>query len=88
MKKIYSLILLLGLPLWTVLASGISETELDIEAARALLDRVIPRHAHHFEIETIAQEDGKDVFELEQMGSKIILRGNNGISVASALNYY
>ena len=88
MKKIYSLILLLGLPLWTVLASGISETELDIEAARALLDRVIPRHAHHFEIETIAQEDGKDVFELEQMGSKIVLRGNNGISVASALNYY
>lgn len=36
----------------------------------------------------MARENGKDIFELEQKGKKIVLRGNNGISVASALNHY
>ncbi|MUT98607.1 MAG: hypothetical protein EP145_05410 [Bacteroides uniformis] len=50
--------------------------------------RVVPKYADLFIIEYIPQEKGKDVFELEQSGDKIILRGNNGVSVASALNYY
>lgn len=66
----------------------ISKGELDKEAAYALIKRVIPEYAGNFKVEYIPQEDGKDVFELEQDGKKIILRGNNGVSVASALNYY
>ena len=34
------------------------------------------------------KEGEADIFELEQCGDKIVLRGNNGVSAASALNYY
>ena len=61
---------------------------LDKEAAYALIKRVVGEKAEHFKVEYVAQENGKDVFELEQKGKKIVLRGNNGISVASALNHY
>jgi len=58
------------------------------DAATALLKRIVKDKADAFEIEYIAQENEKDVFELESKGDKIVLRGNNGVSVASALNYY
>lgn len=64
------------------------EGSLNREAAYALIKRVIPDYADKFEVEYIPQEEGKDVFELEQDGEKFILRGNNGVSVACALNYY
>lgn len=58
------------------------------EANQALVKRVIPKYAHHFKIEYIQKVGENDVFELEGVGDKIVLRGNNGVSVASALNYY
>lgn len=61
---------------------------LNKDAAYALIKRVIPEYADLFSVEYVPQENGKDVFELEQIGDKIVLRGNNGVSVASALNYY
>lgn len=54
----------------------------------ALVNRIIPAHASLFGIELITADKGKDVFELESKGNTIMLRGNNGVSVASALNYY
>lgn len=62
--------------------------KLDIVASKNLIKRVIPTYADSFEVEYVGQEEGKDVFELESIGNKIVLRGNNGVSVASALNYY
>ena len=62
--------------------------EFDAAASRALLKRVLPEHAKFFRIEYIASENGCDVFELESKAGKIVLRGNNGVSIASALNYY
>ncbi len=54
-----------------------------------LFARILPSTAvSSFEVEFINSDAGKDVFEIESKGRKIILRGNNGISVASALNYY
>lgn len=64
------------------------EGELDIEASYALIERVVPEYSEIFKVEYVPQQDGKDVFELEQEGSKVVLRGNNGVSVASALNHY
>ncbi|MDD3907905.1 MAG: alpha-N-acetylglucosaminidase TIM-barrel domain-containing protein, partial [Bacteroidales bacterium] len=58
------------------------------KAAMELIQRVLPSHSDKFEVALIAKEDDKDLFEIESVSGKIILRGNNGISIASALNYY
>ena len=39
-------------------------------------------------MELIPSADGHDVFEIESQGNHIVLRGNNGVAVASALNWY
>lgn len=65
-----------------------TKTEKVDDAATALIKRVVKDKAAEFEIEYIYQDNGKDVFELESKNDKIVLRGNNGISIASALNYY
>lgn len=80
----YGIIILFG---FTSCVSNV-QGSLNKKAAFALINRVVPEHADLFSIEYIPQENGKDVFELEQSGNKITLRGNNGVSVASALNYY
>lgn len=58
------------------------------QAAENLIKRVIPKKADHFEVQYIPKENNKDIFEIESKHGKIILKGNNGISVASALKYY
>lgn len=80
----------IGLLCMSCILSGCSGKEgtLDKKAAYALLKRVVGEKAGHFKVEYIAQENGQDVFELEQKGKQIVLRGNNGVSVASALNHY
>jgi alpha-N-acetylglucosaminidase len=52
-----------------------------------LIQRIIPDRANQFDVEIIPS-DSVDWFELESKGDKIVLRGNNGVSVASALYYY
>ena len=55
---------------------------------RALIRRVLPQHAKEFVCEVITQDGGKDVFEIEAKDGKIALRGNNGIAIATAFNWY
>ena len=59
-----------------------------VEGARGLLERLLPQHASAFELEHIPQQDGRDVFELESVGDKVVLRGSSGVGLASALNWY
>jgi alpha-N-acetylglucosaminidase len=59
-----------------------------VRAAEELVARVVPDAARHFVVETIPPDHGHDVFEIESRGDKIVLRGNNAISIASALNWY
>ena len=59
-----------------------------VTAVGGLLERVIPERAKQFVVETIPASNGRDVFEVESRGGKIILRGNDGVSIASALNWY
>lgn len=63
-------------------------TQLNYQAAEALIKRVVPAIAGHFKIEYIPQDNGKDAFEVESKNRHVVLRGNNGVSVASALKYY
>jgi alpha-N-acetylglucosaminidase len=71
-----------------LLARHSAFAQLDTDAAKALLQRVIPARASQFQIEPIKDIDNKDVFEIESRNKKIVLRGNNGVAVASALYYY
>lgn len=57
--------------------------QLNIKASEALLKRVIPKQANQFVIKSIVAENGKDVFEIEAVNNKIILRGNDGVAIAS-----
>ncbi len=67
---------------------SVSQEEQTVRSAEALVRRVIPEYAGNFEVEHIEADGGEDVFEIESSGDKVVLRGNNGISAASALNYY
>ncbi|MET3498490.1 alpha-N-acetylglucosaminidase [Mucilaginibacter rubeus] len=62
--------------------------QVDQKASYDFIERVIPGKGNLFVVEAIPQQNGKDVFELESRNGKIVLRGNNGLSIASALNYY
>ncbi|MEO7292408.1 MAG: alpha-N-acetylglucosaminidase, partial [Ginsengibacter sp.] len=67
---------------------SLTEKAKNENAVYDLIKRVLPKHANHFTIGFISKEDDKDVFEIESKADKIILRGSNGVSIASALNYY
>ncbi|MFA6240743.1 MAG: alpha-N-acetylglucosaminidase, partial [Candidatus Hydrogenedentales bacterium] len=58
------------------------------DAARALLQRLLPDRADEFAFQQIPREANSDVFEVEFREGKIVLRGSNGVAMASALNYY
>lgn len=61
----------------------------DPEAARAFLKRIVKDHAADFELRYIpAAANGNDTYALESHNNKILLSGNNNISIASALNHY
>lgn len=63
-------------------------SEVNVEAVYNLISRILPDETEHFKVEVIPDDNGKDVFELESKNGNIILRGNNGISIASGFNYY
>ncbi|MGV3765968.1 MAG: alpha-N-acetylglucosaminidase [Chitinophagaceae bacterium] len=65
-----------------------SYAQLNKAAALALVQRTVPKHATQFMVEELTADPGKDVFEIESKGGKIVLRGNNAGSVSSALYYY
>lgn len=54
---------------------------------RGLLERIAPGSSGKFIIEQVAS-DGEDFFELDQQGSKVVIRGNNPVSIATGLNWY
>lgn len=65
-----------------------SVAQVNKPASFAFIERSIPGKATSFLIEELPQQQGKDVFEIDNKNGKIVLRGNNGIAIASALNYY
>src|SRR5690242_7097401 len=60
----------------------------DTQAAAGLIGRVLPAYASRFILEHIPKDKDKDVFELETRNGKVELRGNNGVSIASAFHYW
>ena len=58
------------------------------QAARALVERLLPEQADRFEFETIPPEQGRDVFEIHARDGVAVIRGNTGVSMAMGLNWY
>ena len=57
-------------------------------AARALVQRLLPQHVDRFEFEVLPADEGRDVFEIESRGERVVLRGNTGVALATGLNWY
>jgi len=53
-----------------------------------LLARLLPERTEQFLFEAIPPVHGRDVFEIESRGSKIVIRGNHGVAMATGLNWY
>jgi alpha-N-acetylglucosaminidase len=81
MKNCWIVTMVLCSPLWAA-------TQLNIPASQALVQRILPQHARLFAIESLPASAGKDAFEIESRNNRIVLRGNNGLAIASALYYY
>lgn len=83
--KIKSIIIFLFL-CFNILTYSKPATENESES---LIRRVFPKGVNYFVVQEISAENGHDVFEVEAGNDgKIILRGNNGVSVATAFNWY
>ena len=59
-----------------------------VHAASSLIKRVVPAQAQYFVVEQIPADAALDVFEVESRGDRVVLRGSNGVAIASALNWY
>ena len=70
-----------------VRGAGVSPTD-TVAAVRGLLERLLPGKAEGFAFEVISAEGDRDVFEIESRAGQVVLRGNNGVSLASGLNWY
>ncbi len=68
---------------------GISaaSAQLNVKASQELIQRVLPKHHSHFVVEALP-DSKENTFEIESKQNKIVLRGNNGVAVASALYHY
>jgi len=51
-----------------------------------MLERIDKGASKKFKIEKVASQ--KDFFELDQQGSRVVVRGNNWVNIASGVNWY
>lgn len=57
-------------------------------AVRDLIGRYAAPHSAAFLLETIPAVEGRDVYEIESIDGRIVLRGNSGVAQSSALYHY
>ncbi|QJD96667.1 alpha-N-acetylglucosaminidase [Mucilaginibacter robiniae] len=82
--RIYKLLFAFVLCMATLVASAQNLEQ----ASYALVKRVVPEKAGWFIPQKLNSKTSKDCFEIESKGGKVVLRGNNGVAIASALYYY
>ena len=79
----------LGLCLSLVILCCSCHRNPQLQAAYDLIERVTPGYSNQFKLELIPPAaDSSDVYEISSDGNKIILRGNNPVSLATAYNQY
>lgn len=80
--------LMMGFVIFLLFKTMALEAQVNERASYQLIKRVVPAHADQFKVEILSASIDEDVFEIESKGNKIILRGNSGVAVASALYHY
>ncbi len=83
MKKLVFGILLAGM---LGVVSGCRDAR--IRAVYDLIERVTPGYGEQFKLEMIDSDQGQDVYEIDNDGRKVILRGNTPVALATAFNWY
>jgi alpha-N-acetylglucosaminidase len=58
------------------------------EAARAVIERVLPEYSRQFVLKTIDIDGDDDVFEIEAKNNKIYISGSSGVAICSGFNHY
>lgn len=80
--NLFCLIFLLSVFAKTSIAQAV------VSSANSLIQRIVPAHASHFQVEELHSASGKDEFEIESIDNRIVLRGTSGVAIASALYHY
>lgn len=78
----------LRLVLIFLLVASVAFAANPIKAAYGLIERVTPGYGKQFKLELINPVDGKDAYEIASEKGKVVLRGNNTVSLATAFNEY
>ncbi len=83
-------IFILGFLAFTFTSFSMTKKENKVVMAEsyALIERVLPGSKANFQLKIIPDADGLDVFEVTSSNNKIVLKGNNPISIAEAFNWY
>lgn len=85
MKKLLLPLILLT---FSVMKGQAGSSVAEAAAAQSLIARVLPAHASDFACEIIRRDESGDVFEIETRADLIVLRGSDGIALATAFNWY
>lgn len=59
-----------------------------MQAINGLIKRIVPGLEGMFDFEIIERENGKEVFELDSVNGRPVLRGDSQLSLAMALGFY
>ena len=54
----------------------------------SLIKRVLPNHYDQIVAEYISDDNGRDIYEIDFNNDKVVLKGNNNVSIALALGQY
>jgi alpha-N-acetylglucosaminidase len=85
---VYRIVIVTVLICLTFRSKAQNRRDYDLRAAAGLVRRIAPGSIDHFKFEKISAVGGMDVFELESVSDKVVLRGNSANSMALAFNYY
>jgi len=78
-----SLLLLVAATKTTAASDSVAQ-----QTVEAMIRRYVPAHADDFMLETMPSQSGSRIFEIEGKRNKIVLRGSDGVALASGFNWY
>lgn len=77
-----------GIVILMLMISGWTNAQFNVDVNLDFIKRILPGKAQYFKVESLNSALGKDTFQLESRNGRIVLSGNNGVSIASALYFY